>query len=289
MSRAPEIAPAPVLAAGHRPGATSFRAMLALREFVRGNLTLARALEVAEMGEGDFIDLLAHTDLSEFHGSRDQSREPAEPATPAPPRLSVVVPLHNERENLLALHTRLSRVLAGIGTHEIVFVDDGSRDRSAEIVLELQQRDPAVKLVRLTRNFGKEGAVAAGLDNARGEAVVVMDADLQDPPELLPELVAQWESGAEVVYAIRRKRKEVFWKRAGYHLFYRIMRLVAEVEMPLDAGDFCLMDRRVVDVVRHLPEKNRFMRGLRSWAGFSQVGVEYDRPERHAGDAKFTF
>jgi dolichol-phosphate mannosyltransferase len=116
-----------------------------------------------------------------------------------------------------------------------------------------------------------------------------MDADLQDPPELLPELIAQWESGADVVYAIRRKRKEVFWKRAGYHLFYRIMRLVAEVEMPLDAGDFCLMDRRVVDVVRHLPEKNRFMRGLRSWAGFSQVGVEYDRPERHAGDAKFTF
>jgi dolichol-phosphate mannosyltransferase len=116
-----------------------------------------------------------------------------------------------------------------------------------------------------------------------------MDADLQDPPELLPELVARWEAGYEVVYAIRRKRKEIFWKRAGYHAFYRIMRAVADVEMPLDAGDFCLMDRRVVDVVRQLPEKNRFMRGLRSWAGFSQIGVEYDRPVRHAGEAKFTF
>jgi polyisoprenyl-phosphate glycosyltransferase len=146
-----------------------------------------------------------------------------------------------------------------------------------------------VKLVRLTRNFGKEGAVAAGLDTTRGEAVVVMDADLQDPPELLPQLVAQWEAGFEVVYAVRRKRKEIFWKRAGYHLFYRIMRLVGDIAMPLDAGDFCLMDRRVVDVVGRLPEKNRFMRGLRSWAGFSQVGVEYERPVRHAGDAKFTF
>jgi dolichol-phosphate mannosyltransferase len=126
------------------------------------------------------------------------------------------------------------------------------------------------------------------MDAARGHAVIVMDADLQDPPELLPELVRQWEAGYEVVYAIRRKRKETLWKRAGYHLFYRLMRVVAEVDMPLDAGDFCLMDRRVVDIVRNLPEKNRFMRGLRSWAGFRQVGVEYERPVRHAGEAKFT-
>jgi glycosyltransferase involved in cell wall biosynthesis len=269
------------------PGSTSFRAMLALREFVRGNLALAGALEVADMSEGDFIDLLARTDLSEFR---------ATPPVPAPtpdarprPRLSVVIPFHNEQENLAALHARLAGVLAGIGTHEIIFVDDGSRDRSAEVVLGLQEADPAVRLVRLSRNFGKEGAVAAGLDTARGEAVVVMDADLQDPPEVLPEMIARWDAGYEVVYAVRRKRKEVFWKRAGYHLFYRIMRVVAEVDMPLDAGDFCLMDRRVVDVVGRLPEKNRFMRGLRSWAGFQQVGVEYERPVRHAGDAKFTF
>ena len=261
--------------------------MLALREFVRGNLTLAAATEVADMGEGDFVDLLARSDLSEFKGPEG----PESPGERAPdcPRLSVVIPLHDERENLFALYERLSAVLSGIGTHEIIFVDDGSRDCSSDAVLELRQSDDAVKLVRLTRNFGKEGAVAAGLDTARGQAVVVMDADLQDPPELLAELVSRWDAGFEVVYAIRRKRKEIFWKRAGYHLFYRLMRLVSEVEMPLDAGDFCLMDRRVVDVVRHLPERNRFLRGLRSWAGFSQVGVEYERPVRPAGDPKFTF
>ena len=179
-------------------------------------------------------------------------------------------------------------MLDQLGSHEILFVDDGSRDGSAQAVLELQRRDETVKLVRLARNFGKEGALAAGMDKARGEAVIVMDADLQDPPEVLPDLVDRWESGFEVVYAVRRKRKESLWKRAGYHWFYRIMRFVADVDMPLDAGDFCLMDRRVVDIVRHLPEKNRFMRGLRSWAGFRQTGVEYERPVRHSGDAKFT-
>jgi polyisoprenyl-phosphate glycosyltransferase len=283
-----DVAPSPLAPAGqgHRT-TTSFRAMLALREFARGNLALASALEVADMGEGEFIDLLARSDLSDFRTPGD--RPATAPAEGPRPRLSVVVPLHDERENLPALHARLAAVLSGLGEHEIVFVDDGSSDGSGDVVIELQQRDPAVKLVALTRNFGKEAAVAAGLDTARGEAVVVMDADLQDPPELLPELVARWEAGYEVVYAIRRKRKEIFWKRAGYHAFYRIMRAVADVEMPLDAGDFCLMDRRVVDVVRRLPEKNRFMRGLRSWAGFSQIGVEYDRPVRHAGEAKFTF
>jgi len=271
------------------PSAVSFRAMLAVREFVRGHLALRAALEVADMDEGSFIDLLARTDLSDFQIA-DTGPATALPPEAAPrPRLSVVVPFHNEQDNLPVLHDRLSRALTGTGSFEIVFVDDGSRDRSAAVALELQATDEAVRLVRLTRNFGKEGAVAAGMDAARGDAVIVMDADLQDPPEVLPELVHQWEAGFEVVYAVRRKRKETLWKRAGYHLFYRIMRVVSEVDMPLDAGDFCLMDRRVVDVVRTLPEKNRFMRGLRSWAGFRQVGVEYERPVRHAGDAKFTF
>ncbi len=260
--------------------------MLALREFVRGNLPLAAAVSVADLDEGAFIDLLARVDLSDF---RMPGADPGpDPAPVARPRLSVIVPLHNEQDNLPFLHERLTAALAALGAYEVIFVDDGSRDGSAAVALELQERDEAVRLVRLTRNFGKEGAVAAGMDAARGDAVIVMDADLQDPPEVLPELVRQWEAGFEVVYAIRRKRKETLWKRAGYHVFYRLMRVVAEVDMPLDAGDFCLMDRRVVDIVRTLPEKNRFMRGLRSWAGFKQVGVEYERPVRHSGDAKFT-
>ena len=260
--------------------------MLAVREFVRGNLPLGAALEVADLDEGVFVDLLARTDLSEFRAPTGDPARAPEPV--AHPRLSVIVPLHDEQDNLPFLHQRLSAALAGLGSYEVIFVDDGSRDCSAAVALDLQAADEAVRLVRLTRNFGKEGAVAAGMDAARGDAVIVMDADLQDPPEVLPELVRQWEAGYEVVYAIRRKRKETLWKRAGYHVFYRLMRLVAEVDMPLDAGDFCLMDRRVVDVVRTLPEKNRFMRGLRSWAGFRQIGVEYERPVRHAGDAKFT-
>jgi dolichol-phosphate mannosyltransferase len=238
------------------------------------------------MAEGDFLDLLAHSDLSNF-------RAPApgalyEPGNGERPRLSIVIPLHNEQENVPEIHARLARVLSEI-SHEIVFVDDGSKDESANTVLALQRHDETVKLVRLSRNFGKEGALAAGLDIAGGEAVVVMDADLQDPPELLPELVQRWEEGFEVVYAVRQKRKENLWKRTGYHTFYRLLRVVADVEMPLDAGDFCLMDRRVVDIVRQLPERNRFMRGLRSWAGFRQTGVLYERPERYAGQAKFTF
>ncbi len=264
-----------------------YRATVALREFVRGNLPLRAAIEVAGLADHAFIDLLSTTDLAQFQVPGDTSFP--EPASPQPPRISVIVPLHNEEGNIPVLHERLSAVLDQLGAHEILFVDDGSDDGSAHAVLELQRHDDSVKLIRLARNFGKEGAVAAGMDHARGQAVIVMDADLQDPPEVLPDLVAQWEAGFEVVYAVRRKRKESLWKRAGYHWFYRVMRLVSDVEMPLDAGDFGLMDRRVVDVVRRLPEKNRFMRGLRSWAGFRQTGVEYERPVRHSGDAKFTF
>lgn len=289
MKSLPDVASPPVFtgAAADRPeDTTDFRANLALREFVLGNLTLPAASQVAGRTEDDFIALLARSDLSTFRPPDDSVSSPGEERIP--PRVSVIVPLHNEEENLQPLHARLSTVLAPLGRYEIVFVDDGSRDRSVQIVFDLQRQDPAVKLVRLTRNFGKEAALAAGMDTARGEAVIVMDADLQDPPEVLPDLVRQWELGFEVVYAVRRKRKESLWKRAGYHMFYRVMRLVADVEMPLDAGDFCLMDRRVVDVVRRLPEKNRFMRGLRSWAGFDQTGVEYERPVRYAGDTKFT-
>jgi dolichol-phosphate mannosyltransferase len=153
---------------------------------------------------------------------------------------------------------------------------------------ELHRADAAVRLVALSRNFGHQAALSAGLDLARGDAVVFMDADLQDPPEVLPELVERWRQGHEVVYAVRRTRDEGRWKRLSARWFYRTLRAVAEVDIPVDTGDFCLIDRSVADVLRDLPEKNRFLRGLRSWAGFRQVGVDYDRPARHAGEVKYT-
>jgi dolichol-phosphate mannosyltransferase len=202
--------------------------------------------------------------------------------------LSVVIPVLDEEDNLPELHRALTEVLSGLGTYEIVFVDDGSEDSSAEIVLDLAERDPSVKLVRFSRNFGHQAALSAGLDHAAGQAVVFMDADLQDPPQLLVELVEQWQAGGEVVYAIRTKRQAPPLKRAAYFLFYRLFQRLAEMDVPLDSGAFCLMDRRVADAIRSLPERNRFLPGLRSWVGFRQVGVPYDRPERRAGEAKYT-
>jgi dolichol-phosphate mannosyltransferase len=143
-------------------------------------------------------------------------------------------------------------------------------------------------VVHLSRNFGHQAALQAGLDVASGDAIVVMDADLQDPPELLPELVTKWRDGYDVVYAIRRMRRESLWKRTAYATFYRTLKIISEVDTPLDAGDFCLMDRRVVDSLVALPERNRFLRGLRCWVGFRQTGVEYERQARNAGQSKYT-
>jgi polyisoprenyl-phosphate glycosyltransferase len=206
------------------------------------------------------------------------------------PTLSVILPVYNERETLPALLARLLPLLEthGNGAFEVLFVDDGSRDGSAEILDEFHARDPRCKALHFSRNFGHQAALQAGLDAARGRAVVLMDADLQDPPELLAEFIAQWRQGYEVVYAVRRRRKEGWLKRAAYASFYRTMKAVAEIELPLDAGDFCLLDRRVVDALTALPERNRFLRGLRSWLGFKQIGVEYERAARHAGEPKYT-
>jgi len=243
------------------------RIALAAREYTRGSVTLAEASVLAGMEPAAFSELLSHPS--------------------AGPRISVVVPVYNEEENLPLLHERLRRALAGI-SFEIVFVDDGSRDRSVPIIGDLQRVDPSVRLVRFSRNFGHQAALSAGIDHARGQAVILMDADLQDPPELLPELLAQWEAGYEVVYAVRQKRDEGVFKRATAGLFYRTLRWISDVDIPVDTGDFCLMDRKVVDVLRRLPERNRFLRGLRSWAGFRQVGVTYERPARYAGEVKYT-
>jgi dolichol-phosphate mannosyltransferase len=268
-----------------RPGSVDIRARLGVREFVLGRLSLAESVRLAGVPEAEFIDLLSTLETLDTVAA--SSPGPSEAAGPAP-RLTVVVPVFNEEENLPVLHARLSAVLPAHGHYEILFVDDGSHDRSVGVIVELQRQDPAVKLVRFSRNFGHQAAITAGIAAARGEAVILMDCDLQDPPELLPELVQHWEDGFEVVYAVRQTRDEGFFKRSTAAAFYRLLRTVSNVEIPVDAGDFCLLDRKVVDVIAQLPEKNRYLRGLRSWAGFRQVGVPYDRPARHAGEAKYT-
>jgi dolichol-phosphate mannosyltransferase len=201
----------------------------------------------------------------------------------------VVAPLYNEHENVEALYRRASAALDAIGLgYELLLVDDGSRDATPEMIEDLRRRDPRVVVLRLSRNFGHQAAVSAGLDHARGDAVVVIDGDLQDPPELIADLVRTWKEGFEVVYAVRRGRKEGRLKRLGYHAFYRLWGAISDFDIPLDSGDFCLMDRKVVDVLRHLPERMRFVRGLRSFVGFRQVGLPYDRSAREEGDPKYT-
>jgi dolichol-phosphate mannosyltransferase len=213
-----------------------------------------------------------------------------ERGTPSIPAVSVVIPVFNEQENLPALYERLTSVLTqNEPDYEIVFVDDGSRDRSLELMHELVGRDQCVRVVELARNFGHQVAISAGLDHARGRGVIIMDADLQDPPEVLPQFIAKWREGHDVVYAIREHRKESWLKRTAYSTFYRLLQRIANIRIPLDAGDFCIMDRRVVEVLNGMPERNRFVRGIRSWVGLDQVGLAYDRQERYAGAPKYTF
>lgn len=208
----------------------------------------------------------------------------------ARPTLSIVLPVYNEQENLPALYQRLITVLDRTEPDsEIVFVDDGSRDESLALLHEIAAKDCRVIVVELARNFGHQVAISAGLDYARGSAVIIMDADLQDPPEILPAFIAKWHEGFDVVYAVRQHRKEAWLKRAAYSLFYRLLQRVANIDIPLDSGDFCIMDRRVVDLLNGMPERNRFVRGIRSWVGLNQVGLEYEREARHAGKPKYTF
>ena len=206
------------------------------------------------------------------------------------PMLSVVLPVYNERETLDALARRLAELLEPLcgGAYDVWWVDDGSTDGSVELLDGFHAADGRMNVIHLSRNFGHQAALQAGLDAATGRAVVLMDADLQDPPEVLTSLVAKWREGYEVVYAIRRNRKEGWPKRMAYSLFYRMMKAMAAIDMPVEAGDFCLLDRRVVDVLISLREQNRFLRGLRSWVGFKQIGIPYDRPARCAGVPKYT-
>jgi len=206
------------------------------------------------------------------------------------PELSVVVPVFNEQENIPQLHRRLTDALRGkVESYELVLVDDGSRDATPGMLDDIQAGDPCVVVLHFSRNFGHQAAVSAGIEHARGRAVAIIDGDLQDPPEVILDFVEAWRKGADVAYAIRTDRKEGAAKRAGYFVFYRILRAISDIEIPLDSGDFCLMDRRVVDALCALPERMRFIRGLRSFVGFEQRGVAYERAARAAGEPKYTF
>jgi polyisoprenyl-phosphate glycosyltransferase len=204
--------------------------------------------------------------------------------------ISIVIPVYNEEENIPTLYNRITHAAAKWGDeYEVVIVDDGSSDESLQQLKMIHQRDPRWKVLSFSRNFGHQTAVSAGMFYCHGDVVATMDADLQDPPEELHRFLEKWREGYHAVYAIRTKRKEGLLKRACYKIFYRVLRWLASVEIPMDAGDFCVMDRAVIDVLKAMPERTRFVRGLRSWSGFRQVGVAYERSLRHAGASKYTF
>ncbi len=204
---------------------------------------------------------------------------------------SVVAPIYNEYDNLPVLYDRVREVMAATGeTWELVLVDDGSTDASTERIRSLAEKDKHVRPVIFARNFGHQIAVTAGLDYARGRAVIIIDADLQDPPEVIPDLVAKWHQGYEVVYAVRAEREGESWfKRLTADIFYRLIYRITDVKIPLDVGDFRLLDRKVVDVISRMRERHRFLRGMATWVGFRQTGVHYKRAARFAGETKYPF
>ena len=204
--------------------------------------------------------------------------------------LSVVVPCYNEEEVMLASYERLHTVLQGLSAyrHELIFVNDGSRDRTLQLLREIAAKDPQVKVLSFSRNFGHQIAITAGLDNCKGDAAVVIDADLQDPPEVIAEMVKAWEEGAEVVYGKRHVREgESAFKLLSAKYFYRFINRLADVDIPLDTGDFRLMDRRALDAFLGMREQHRFVRGMVAWVGFRQLALEYDREPRFAGVTKY--
>jgi glycosyltransferase involved in cell wall biosynthesis len=208
------------------------------------------------------------------------------------PLLSVAVPCFNEAEVLWATHGRLVGVLSHIPDtdFEIIYIDDGSTDATPEVLGEIRSLDPRVRTLRLSRNFGHQTAVSAGLEHASGDAVVLIDADLQDPPEIIPEMLAQWLEGYQVVYGVRTDREGERWfKLATAKVFYRVLDWLSDTEIPVDTGDFRLMDRSIVDVLRAMPERDRFVRGMVAWAGFRQIAVPYHRAPRFAGTSKYPF
>jgi len=207
------------------------------------------------------------------------------------PQISFVIPLYNESEVLPHLVERINKLIdAQPMDIEVVLVDDGSKDNTAELIQQLSLTDKRYHGVLLARNYGHQLALSAGLASARGtEAMMIIDGDLQDPPELLPAFYEHYKQGYDVVYAVRKKRKEGIIKRWSYHIFYRILKSISYIDIPLDSGDFSLVSRRVVDVLNKMPEESRYIRGMRTWIGFKQIGYEYERDSRAAGDSKYSF
>jgi dolichol-phosphate mannosyltransferase len=213
----------------------------------------------------------------------------AKEMTPTP-RVSVAIPVYNEESGIEELLCRVTTVLDRLpgGPHEIIFADDGSRDRSFDLLQQAAAKDPRIVVIALSRNFGHQAALSAALDFASGDVVVPMDADLQDVPETIPRFLEEYQKGFDVVYAVRTRRKEGWILRTCYFLFYRIMSYLANIEVPVNSGDFCLMSRRVVEELKHTPERHRYLRGLRTWVGFRQTGIEVERAERFTGQSKYT-
>jgi dolichol-phosphate mannosyltransferase len=197
---------------------------------------------------------------------------------------SIVVPIFNEEQTLPELHGRLMAATSAMDEpFEVILVDDGSTDTSFSLMHAMHTRDPRVKVIRLARNFGHQIAISAGIELAGGDAIILMDGDLQDPPELLPQMIHLWKQGYHVVYTVKTSRKEAALKRLAFTLFYRILHALSSIKIPMDAGNFSLMDRRVAEVLRAMPERNRYISGLRAWAGFQQTSISYDRGPRYAG------
>ena len=207
------------------------------------------------------------------------------------PKYSFIVPIYNEQETISQLYSRISAIMDCMDDSvELLLINDGSRDNSLQLIRELHQQDCRICYISLARNFGHQVAVTAGLNFVRGQVIVILDADLQDPPELIPDMIEKWREGYQVVYAQRIQRRQEGWfKRFTAYVFYRILKQLADIDIPTDTGDFCLMDRQVVDVLNAMPERNRYIRGLRSWIGFRQTAIPFKRDPRFAGEVKYTF
>ncbi|MEK7671251.1 MAG: glycosyltransferase family 2 protein [Bacteroidota bacterium] len=202
---------------------------------------------------------------------------------------SIIIPIYNEELTLPELRSRLIEATVSLDEpFEVILIDDGSKDRSFELMRQIREEDERFKIIRLSRNFGHQIAISAGMDFAKGDAIIVMDGDLQDPPELLPQMIAKWKEGYQVVYTVKTSRKENNLKRLAFKSFYRILHALSSIQIPMDAGNFSLMDRKVVEVMKHIPERHRYISGLRAWVGFKQTGIEYDRGARFAGEPQMS-